>query len=289
MTQQTVTRAHWQRILVASEDATQLITALKVIYQAHEYKPYDPFPGGTGTPVRLADKVRLFVCPPDGGWLRVCVSPEDMVPPAILREIAQTTHAALIDSQLHSTEQFEITVYNPDAEPQSGPDSLLRYLKPDLSSETLFTVWQQDFQPAEAAPASDLPDEIQQLARDKGVSMKQVDKLMQRVSRRVFGKMESQEGKDVESVARDALKAGSEGVHWGSVAAQHLLAVMECLAVPVDWHLPAWKTLSGAHQLARQRQRIPGGLTLPGDEDLLTALPDALDYTPLYFGQKKSG
>jgi hypothetical protein len=288
MPQQTTSPIHWQRILVASQDTSHLIAALKDIYQAHEYKPYDPFPGGTGTPVRLADKVRLFVCPPAGGWLRVCVAPEDTVSPAILGQIAQTTSATLIDSHLQSTEQFDITVYGADAKAQPGPDGLLPYLKPDLPPDTLAVVWQQDFAAVESAPTSDLPDEIQQLARDKGVSMKHVDKLMQRVSRRVFGQMESQEGQDAQSAARDALKAGAEGINWGSAAGQHLLAVMECLTVPADWHLPDWKTLSGAYQLARQRQRAPGGLTLPGDEDLLAALPDALTYTPLYFGQKKS-
>ena len=41
------------------------------------YAPYDPFPGGTGTPPGLAQWTRLFVAPAQDGWVRVLGEPDE--------------------------------------------------------------------------------------------------------------------------------------------------------------------------------------------------------------------
>ena len=39
-----------------------------------------------------------------------------------------------------------------------------------------------------------------------------------------------------------------------------------------------------AYQVHRLRQRAPRLMLMPGDKETLDAVPDALDYTPVYLG-----
>ena len=61
---------------------------------------------------------------------------------------------------------------------------------------------------------------------------------------------------------------------------------MACLSVPEKWMQPDWKTLTGAFQAARQLQRDPKALMLPGDKQAMAALPNALEFIALYMGKK---
>ena len=52
-----------------TEDASGVETALRDALGRLGYSPYDPFPGGIGTPPGLKDFVRMFLSPAAESWV----------------------------------------------------------------------------------------------------------------------------------------------------------------------------------------------------------------------------
>ncbi|MCZ7542624.1 MAG: hypothetical protein M5R40_03370 [Anaerolineae bacterium] len=86
--------------------------------------------------------------------------------------------------------------------------------------------------------------------------------------------------------ARRALAASPS--LWETPSGQRLRAFAACLALPPAWHSPTLDEARQAYIVARRRALRPDASLLPGDEAALARLPDALDYTPLYFGKKSA-
>ncbi len=262
----------WQHLL--STDTT-FVGKLRAALEADGFSAYDPFPGGMGSPVGKLVRVRLFVTPLQTEWQKIMVAPRDTLPEKMLASL----DAAVLDIQLLSLDDYQITAYPSGATTQA---SLEGFLRDDATLEDIQKAAQMVVgTSAEAKP--DLPPELQQFAQEQGVEAKHVNKLMKRVSRQVFRKMGS--GGDDEQTAKATLAAAPQGVDWSSPSAQRLLAVMRLLTVPDDWHRPDWKTLTAAYQVARQQQR-GDALLLPGDKTALEQIPDVLDYTPLYYSKR---
>jgi hypothetical protein len=72
-----------------------------------------------------------------------------------------------------------------------------------------------------------------------------------------------------------------------SPAGLKLRSIISRLTVPEDWYLPDWKTLVAAYPIARQLQK-GNALLLPGDEAALEQVPNALDFTPLYYAKRNA-
>lgn len=241
----------------------------QTLLDAH-YKTYDPFPGGSGSPIGKVTRLRLFISPIIDGWHKVLMALEDTFPAELQSALPDLLTAELLDDN-----HFQIGVGG-----QWGLETLTPYLRPDC---TLDAMQQAATSPVQVAPPvspelANLPPDIQQMAQQSGVKAVQVDKMMGKMSKRIMKKLPEDDTKQEQ--VRAALQA-SQGANWQSAAGQHLRAVMACLTVPEQWYRPDWQSLVNAYQVARQQQRkMP---LLPGDDAMLKQVPDALDYTPLYF------
>jgi hypothetical protein len=296
MASQTTFQPSRQWLLFQTPDAAQLQTALRAALQTAGYVLYDPFPGGTGTPVGLQDRVRGFMAPPDEGWTRLLFAPRESLPDALQREVVTALKAPLLAATLLSPEAFQITVYALDSPPDSRLEALVPFLTPGRTEADLQRASTGQGQSPEAIPAQtgDLPAELERFAAEQGVETRHVDRLMQRMTGKVFGRLNRQtagEADALQAQARAALAGAAQARQepdWVNAAGLRLLAVMACLAVPRSWNQPDWKTLTAAYQIARQLARDPKALLLPGDDAALAALPDALEYAPVYAGRKNT-
>jgi hypothetical protein len=71
---------------------------------------------------------------------------------------------------------------------------------------------------------------------------------------------------------------------WNSAGGRKIIALMDCLGI-AGWRAPDFVTLRDAYALHVRRQRSPNAKLYPGDAEALAAVPDALDYTPIYAGK----
>ncbi len=277
-----MTLAQWY--LFPNSNPSDLQTHLKNSLQALGYTFYDPFAGGTGTPVGLQQRVRGFMGSLEGGWSRLIFAPNEVWPDEVARDIL--AGMSVIKAVYTSAEQFEVGTI------ADGMVGLMAFLRPglseaDLQQSAIMTAILPTAQTT-ATTLTDLPPELQKYAQEQGVDAGQVDKLMQKMSKGVFKKMGNEQ--DAQKQAKSAIAGVPKQpeVEWNSPAGQALQRVMACLTVPEKWTHPDWKTLTGAYQAARQLQRDPKALMLPGDKQAMAALPNSLEFIPLYMGKKNS-
>ena len=277
----------WQHLLfpnIASED---VLVAIRNALENNGYSSYDPFPGGIGSPIGKQTRIRAFAAPPSEGWQSIFFAPNDGVAASILTDFAMSINSPFLDLRLYSLEDYQITVYDVDTA-TTNLSSLLPFLKLGLNMSDLESA---QYEPSPSASEStsppNLPPELQQFADKKGVQSKHVDKLMGRMTKRIFKKMEQRSGDSSDSTQEQAkaMLSGQVQDALNSSAGQKLRSIISCLTVPDDWDLPDWKTLVAAYPIARQLQK-GDALLLPGDEAALKEVPNALEFTPLYYAKR---
>ena len=272
----------WQTLLVQHGSADTISTAISAWLKAQGYKTYDPFPGGLGAPFGKVSRTRMFLSPSQNDWQRLYISPQDTLPDGFVDALnaGLPSTSTLLWLQMPTDEQFAVQMVGAADEWASFAE----LLRDGIMLENLAAAANQT---VTIAPPDDsnLPLEIQQMAEDQGVQTAQVNKLMGKMSRRIFKKAAKQD-QDANLDDAQAALSNQQGVNWQSVAGQRLQAVMDCLVVPENfWREPDWTALTGAYQVARQLQRGKD-MMLPGDEERLSAVPDALEYDLLYFSKK---
>lgn len=267
--------AQW--LFFPSSNSLEVESILKSRLQESGYAFYDPFPGGAGTPVGLQQRIRSFLSPPHNNWVRLLFAPNEQWP-------EETTHDVLsglpvIRAAYVSAEQFEIGTI------VAGMSGLAPFLRAGLTEADLEKATAATPAPSAVTNTPDLPPELQKFAQEQGVDAQHVDKFVQKMAGSVFKKMGSEQTAQAQAKSAMAGAAKQPEVEWSSPAGQALQRVMACLSVPEKWWQPDWKTISAAYQTARQVQRDPKSLMLPGDKQALAALPNALEFTPLYMGK----
>ncbi|MCC7209122.1 MAG: hypothetical protein IT323_17555 [Anaerolineae bacterium] len=274
----------WQQIYVRCDDASAVESALRDRLAALSYHPYDPFPGGIGTPPGLKDFVRLFLTPPLDGWLAILGA----CPPDVRDTLLVTLEAcgpvlvAWLAGPNSDMARFVNGALDPDA---LGP-----FLRPDMSPDDVQRVRTQKLDVSEPPPKqSTLPGELDQLARSRNVDPGQAARLMDRLTGSLFGKLDRQSGGEASAVrnqARALLEGkGKGGPDWGGVGGRRLIALATLLTLPPTWREPGFETIRDAYGVARRLQRNPRASLLPDERDAHARVPNALDYTPLYFGR----
>lgn len=272
----------WQTLVVVNLPALSIADSVRDLLKVNGYKTYDPFPGGLGSPIGKVSRLRMFLAPTAASWVRLLVATDDDVPHNLVTTLAQSLQTPIIWPQLIDDQQFSVGYVTATGEIDATWESLRPYLKDDLSVADLTAAAQQAV--VISRQNANLPADVQQMATAHGIEMDQVDKLMGKMTRRLFGK--DQEG-DALQQAKAGL-ASQATVDWNTVSGTRLISVMGCLTIPDEyWRLPSWDALTGAYQVARQRQRGQNDL-LSTDATALAAVPNALDYTLLYFSKKTS-
>ncbi|NPV67803.1 MAG: hypothetical protein HPY64_11705 [Anaerolineae bacterium] len=270
---------NWHSLYIPTgeREAQDVARTLREALIACGYQPYDPFPGGSGlSAVGWTERVRHFVAPVRQGWMRVLGQPDRQALPLL----AATLGGPLLHAWLEG-EAGGVTVWTAEGANESAA-ALEPWRRADCPAEALARALNGSLEAADAPlePDIPLPAEMQALARS--VDPAQARRLIDRLTRTVFDKLGG---------ADPAIRAGAMallpgGPAWASAGGRRLQAVMACLCVPQDWRWPDERDLLAAYQVARARQHRPDGLRLPGDDEALARLPEALDYLPVYAGRR---
>ncbi len=273
------TRHAWHSLYIPLDDQARVAEALAAALVAAGFTRYDPFPGGTGLAFGWQERLRHFVAPAAGGWTRILGE----LAPELLAALAAALGGQLLYAWLDE-EGGGVCVWTADGGVHDSA-ALVEWLGPECSAIDLRRAVEGDAlaplleQPGSAGLAVPLPPDVQALAGR--VDELEAGKLMDRLTRSIFGKPGRGGGE-----ARSAALGMLGGIPWNSEAGRRIRAVMGCLNVPVGWREPDLEALSAAYQVARARRHSPDGLRLPGDEAALAAVPDALDYLPVYAGRR---
>lgn len=279
----------WTSLYVSLTDAAAVAAALQSLLTDKGYQPYDPFPGGAGTPLGQKETVRLFVAPPQDNWVRVLGQLDQDLLPDLSHSLKAPVLYAWLDEQ-----DGGVVLYR-DGQRHDDPDSFAAYLQQGTSVEKLQQAFAGKLKvspvesgepPVMVVGADALPPELQQFAADQGVDPKKADKLAKRLTDQLFGRMSKQSGASPEEQeqARSVLMGGGHDI-WNSLPGQRLRAIAEQLKLPANWRLPTLETLRDSYQVHRLRQAKPRMPMIPPDQEALKAVPNALDYLPVYMGK----
>ncbi len=266
----------WHSLYFRSNEVSSIVAALVETYQQRGYQPYDPFPGGSGTPIGVKTFIRLFIAPPIDCWVRVLGEPDLDCLDAVSAGKSML-HAWLTDTD------SGIDLYQ---DGKLDPQGLAAYLRTGETEEDLKQALLGTVISASQDPGI-VPDEVSQFARDHNVNPDQANKMMERLTSRLFGKLDRASGGEasaMQSQAR-ALVTGSGRVNWSSAAGQRLQTLAEVLALPQNWHEPDFAEVRDAYQPARMRRKNPRASLMSDEQDALARLPDVLSYEAVYMAK----
>lgn len=270
----------WHSAFARSEDPARLTAALLAILIDQGYNRFDPFPGGSGTPIAYKQFVKLFIGPAQAGWIRVIGAP-DLIALAALSREASLLYGWLTDND----SGWRVFA---DGEAHDEAIAFTPYLKPNLSPEafTRAQSGQVSIAADEAGNPTLVPPDIQQLARERGVNPKQAERMTERVTAQLFGRLDrSGQGADSGTMRGQAQALLSGGGEWNRPAGQRLRAMAATLTLPDNWRTPEIEALREAFSLTRRLARNPKATLLLAERDAIRAVPDAAQYEALYVGK----
>ncbi len=283
--------ARWCSLFLPFADDTlpiEQITAdrLRESLTAMGYTLYDPFGLIPGRAYPSA--IKLFVTPRMGNWIAVVgASDEESFTAKV--GLAQTIFGAEpfstalllgMEEPTHSPDSALIEVWE-YGEPADPHTTLIPYLKPGVTPDDLAAALalnesgspETSFSPTVLTL---LPEDVKTLA--EGVDEQQAQKLINRLSANVMGKLGG-----AQANAADVLK--SSAPDWNSAAGKRVRAIAGCLTLPDTWLALDFLAIRDAYALSRRFERFPNATRLPGDQAALDAVPNALDYIPVYGGK----
>jgi hypothetical protein len=268
----------WSSLYCPSDDPEAVTRALRESLSGLGYELYNPFGLMPGKAYRQS--VKLFAAPAAGGWVRVVGTLDE-------RQFAQVSQSSLCLYITLDASAARIAAHV-DGQPADAASALSPYLRPGRSIDELRKALAGEIvvQPVagsdeqvEGLPLAALPDDVKALAGR--VNPAQAQKLFSRLSADVLKKV-SGDSRQVEDAR--ALLGGDAALDWNSPAGQQLRAFMACLTVPDKWREPDFMALRDAYPLYERLRRNPNARLYPGDDVLMAAVPDALDYSPVYGG-----
>jgi hypothetical protein len=269
---------NWYSLYLPSEDSAAITEALRSALSSAGYTLYNPFGPMPGLSYR--ESARLFVAPPRDGWIRVVASPEHLAPVAsALSQLVPCLEAGFNGGAI-------IQLYRAGEKLDDPRDALSAYLRPGKSPADLVSALQApplgfaaENETVADVPLDILPADARALS-DK-VNLKQASGLFNRLSEGLSKRTGQTASK--EEAARALLR--SSALDWNSPGGRQIRALMACLNVPDNWRTPDFVALRDAYQLHARRRRSPNADLYPGDAEAMAAVPDALDYTPVYGGR----
>jgi hypothetical protein len=248
----------WSSLYFRTDSVDAVRDALANAAVAAGYALFNPFGGVPGRSYPQA--VRLFVGPARDGWVRVLGEPE----PALLAPISAA--APLLWASLEA-KQSHVEAWMNGV--QGTVESVFGVTPPDAPTGPIVS----SAKPPEAAVFAALPEDIQAM----NANPKQAQAMLNKLS----GGLLKKAGGD-QAAALAALQGNPPD--WDSPDGRKLSALLSALGIP-EWGNPDFVPLRDAYQLLIRRQRRPTAPLYAGDQEAMDAVPDALDYTPVYAGK----
>ncbi|MFN8378905.1 MAG: hypothetical protein U0452_09560 [Anaerolineae bacterium] len=248
----------WSSVYVRSEDATAIRDALAQAATAAGYTAFNPFSGAPGR--SYPNAIRLFVSPVRGGWVRVLGEPD----PTLLAPASQV--APLLWATLEaSTAHVEAWINGA----QGTVEATFGVIPPIGDNLPPVTA----VKPSESAVFAALPADVQ--------AMNSNPKQAQAMLNRLSGGLLKKAGGDPAS-AMAAIQGNPPD--WNSTQGRELAALLSALGIPV-WGTPDFVPLRDAYQVLSRLKRRPTATLYAGDQEAMDAVPNALDYLPVYSGK----
>ena len=267
----------WHSLYLSSEQSQTITGAIHRFFDTHHYTVYNPFGALPGMSYPLT--IKTFLAPARGGWSRLVVDGDADVRQLVslaehLSRIADCLSLRLEGniSLIHSYREGKLMDLADWTKPHLiNPDCDVSAI---LNAETFDLPAISEGQIGDI-PLEALPEDIQQMARQ--VNVKEANKLFEKLSNRLLKAVGRHQ-------ARSLINTDNQ---WDSQGGQAIRAVMRCLSIPDNWRTPDFPTLRTAYAV-KSRQANGRATLFPGDEEALKAVPDALDYLPLYGGKMKT-
>jgi len=265
----------WHSLYLSSEQSQTLIAAIHSYFETHHYKIYHPFGALPG--MSYPDTIKTFIAPVDAGWTRLLLDgdTDSGKIDSLCNHLSNTCDCLSVSldgniGQIHAYHNAQLLDL-PDWSNSYLARNELQKLTRILNAES-FNLPEIGAGQIGDVPIEALPDDIQAMARE--VNVKKANKLFEKLSNKLL----KAAGRN------DARQLINQGVNWNSQGGQHIRSVMDCLPMPEKWREPDFSTLRTAYAV-RSRQEEGLNSLYPGDEDALNAIPDALDYIPVYGGK----
>lgn len=268
----------WGMLLLQTEDQAGVAQALMNAFQGVGLTPYDPFPGGAGTPISFKTFQRQFVTPAHEGWVRIMGDAAIHFGTDFGPSLSAVGPLLLLG---FDSENAEVQAFS-----RGEAASLNAFLKPDTPLEKLSQVLHGTLPDGPAPGSAPLPDELADFARQHGVEPGKVSGLMNRMSGIVFGKLNRQSGGEAGRLREQAgALMGSAGPDWNSSGGRRLSAAADLLTLPSVWRTPSFESVRDAYQVARRLERSPHASLMPDERAAYQAIPHVLAYVPVYVGK----
>lgn len=250
----------WDQLCLQAESAVAVAETIGAVLAQGGYAPYDPFPGGAGTPATFKKFVRLFILPEAEGWLRVLGAQDAALLPEMLRKLSagRTVLHAWFTAERGALEAYR------DGRAEAA--LLAAYLGESASAAA----------PESQPRASNLPSEVAKLAEAQGVDPKQAERLIGRFAGRLFGA-------GAAGVQAEAARLFQSA--WQSAGGQQLAAQIGRLRLPFDLRTPDFETLREAYHAQRLLARRPSARLMESERAALQALPNVGAVQPIYMGK----
>jgi len=240
------------------------------------YNAFDLIPGKSYT-----DTFKTFIFPANGRWTQIIVDDETDIEDLETLAEALSNHGLCLLVQLDNQDEA-VQLY--DGGDEAEFDMLTDYLLDGKSADDLSRALDGKLPlPLIESPAdeqsqilaiNDLPDDMRQMAQ--GLKPSGAQNMFQRFSRNFMG------GDDA-SRAQELLNA--DILDWNSEGGMVIRGVLSCLIAGDNWLAPDFTTVRDAYQRHIRLERRPNAKLYPGDQQMMDAVPNALEYTPVYGGQ----
>lgn len=266
------------------ETSAHVAEHLKQQVQDLGYTLYNPFgiiPGKS-----YPQAVRAFVAPPQATWIRIIA--ESPLPDALIQAISADY---FVLSLTLNEDDNHISAYQNGQPVTVDVDTLRPYLKADADPNDLdralntpdITVLPPENTPQPQVqqvvlPLDALPPEIQAMAKD--LNPKDTSNMFQKMMRNLGKGNDPTQDEKTKQLMKQA-----QGLDWNTPHAAQIRLLMQLLNTPDTWRKPDYVALRDAYSLHQRRQRRPNATLYPGDAEAMQAVPDALDYHPIFAGK----
>ncbi len=259
---------------------TDIESALKQSLENLDYTLYHAFdlvPGKS-----YPDTLKTFIMPSNTQWTQILVDDETELEDLETLAEALSARGTVLLTQLDMSEGA-LDVY------QQGEvvDDLVEALEPYLLDGKSADDMEQALDVKLPLPMidpeldeqdqilaiNDLPDDIRNMTA--GMNMGRAQKMFQRMTGNLMGRGQAQDAQNM---------LNSDKLDWNSEGGLFVRGVLSCLIQGDGWMSPDFPTVRDAYQRHVRKERRPNAKLYPGDQQMMDAVPNALDYVPVYGG-----